>query len=369
MTVDAPFAGRMNALRSKFADLQVDALLVSAEVNVRYLSGFTGDSSYLLISTDDAWMISDRRYENQLQRQCPQLSVWIRGPERTTLDLVAEAIASLPGDCQRLGLESERVSWRMQQQLAGLIHPRSLVATEQVVEQLRAIKDEGEIASLRRAVSIAEQSFLAVKEELACDCSERELAFALESNIRSLGGDGCGFAPIVACDAHSALPHAQPGQRTLGQSRVLLIDWGAVFGGYTSDITRTLHVGAASERFGKVYALVLEAQRVAIEAMRPGIALADIDRIAREKIAKAGLGNYFGHGLGHGIGLEIHEVTRLSAIASGCLEAGMVLTVEPGVYLPEEFGVRIEDDILVTQTGHEVLSQLPKGLEETAIFL
>ncbi len=359
---------RLLRLRAELPRQEIDAMLITSEVNVHYLTGFTGDSTYLLVHPDGEWLLSDRRYETQLQTECGDTPALVRGPERTMLHLVEEAFGKL-GAGSRVGLEAEHLSWAGQQQMAPLAKNCDLKPTSQVVEKLRWIKDASEIAILRRAVWIAERTFEALRARLRPGWTELEMAHEVEATMRQLGASGCGFSPILAIDANAALPHAHPGKQTLGDAEVLLIDWGAKYHGYTSDLTRTLSVGPPSKKFGEVYHVVLEAQRAAIAAMAPGVRLADIDAAARNVIKSAGYGDFFGHGLGHGIGLEIHENPRMASIAEGTLEAGMVVTVEPGIYLPGQFGVRIEDDVLITAGGHEVLSVLPKGLEDCSVIL
>ncbi|QEG38374.1 M24 family metallopeptidase [Roseimaritima ulvae] len=362
------YAARLDRLRSEIASQSLDALLVTSEINVRYLTGFTGDSTYLLVHAEGETLLSDRRYETQLQQECPDLEALVRGPDRTMLQLVEQALEKWAGN-QRVGLEADHVSWADQTQFAAAAGSSQLQPTSGLVEAIRCIKDEAEIAILRRAVWIAERTFEGLQAQLRPGWTELEMAHEVESLMRRLGASGCGFAPILAVDANAALPHAHPGRQTLDQAEVLLVDWGAKYQGYTSDLTRTLSIGPPSDKFRQVYQVVLEAQQAAIDAMAPGVALAEVDAAARQVIADAGFGEYFGHGLGHGIGLQVHEFPRMASISKGTLEAGMVVTVEPGIYLPGQFGVRIEDDVLITAGGHEVLSELAKGLEDCTVIL
>lgn len=360
---------RRRTLQQRLADHEIDALLVTDELNVRYLTGFTGDSTYLLVTADEVTLLSDRRYETQLEAECGDLPKRIRGPERTMTDVVRETVAGLPGDCQRVGLEAARLPWSRARAYRKGSSDRQWIPTSDVVEQQRLTKDSQELAILRRAVRIAERAFQALVPRLRPGWTELEMAYELESTMRSLGASGCGFDPIVAIDANAALPHAQPGMKKLAESGVLLIDWGARFEGYTSDLTRTLAIGRPDPEFAKVHDIVRSAQLAAIDKMAPGVALSDIDAAARDVITAAGYGERFGHGLGHGIGLFIHESPRMASIAEGVLQPGMVVTVEPGIYLPGRFGVRIEDDVLITDQGCEVLSELPKGLDDCVIML
>lgn len=361
---------RVKKLRQQMADQSVEALLVTDEINVGYLSGFTGDSSYLLLTADRAALLSDRRYETQIQTECADWEAMIRGPERTMVQLVEEAIGSVVGpSSQRIGLEAAHLSWATQRSLAEQMPSVDWLPTTDLVESLREIKEPSEIEVLRRAVWVAERTFESLRARLRPHWTELEMAHEIESTMRHLGASGCGFAPIVAVGANAALPHAHPGRQPISVSPVLLVDWGAKVAGYSSDLTRAMHVAPPTRRFNEIYEVVLEAQQVAIDVIRPGVECRAVDGAARKVITDAGYGDKFGHGLGHGIGLQVHESPRLSAISKGTLQAGMVVTVEPGIYLPGEFGVRIEDDVLVTETGHEVLSSLPKGLDDCSVML
>ena len=247
--------------------------------------------------------------------------------------------------------------------------PIELIATSGVVEKQRIVKDQGEIEITREAVRIAERAFESVCPMLTTESTERAVAHELEAKMRWLGADGCSFAPIVAAGPSGALPHYFPSADAIGQSATLLIDWGASYRGYASDLSRTLHRQHASEAFRSSYQAVLEAQRAAIDAIRPGVLAREVDAVARKVLDKAGLGEAFKHGLGHGTGLQIHESPRMSSISEEELCSGMIITVEPGVYFEGDFGIRIEDDVLVTDTGHEVLSRLPKGLDDCRLML
>ena len=358
---------RIDALRGLMSERSIDALLVTSEINVHYLTGFTGDSSYLLVSEDRAAILSDRRYEIQIASECSAIEAFIRGPDRQMLQVVEEAVGAF--GCAAVGLESAHTSWNLVQSLQEAMGKVEFIATQNLVESLRQIKDPGELEIIRQAIAIAERTFGAIRATLSGDQCELEIAYQIEHWIRHFGGTGCGFDSIVAVGCNAALPHAQPGSRQIQDDPVLLLDWGAKFQGYTSDLTRMTCVGAPAGRFAEIYPIVLDAQLAAIEAIRPGATFRDVDAAARDLITRAGYGDNFNHGLGHGIGLEIHESPRMASSIDGELRKGMIVTVEPGIYLPGEVGVRIEDDILVTSGGHEVLSSLPKGLADCTIML
>lgn len=358
---------RIQRLLPSLAEAELDGLLVTDEINVRYLAGFTGDSSALLVTGNGTSILSDRRYEEQIRRECPGLTARIRGPETRMPELIGEVLRD--NQIRRLGLEDHATSWaslrQLERQLAGVV----LTATSGWVAELRAVKDQAEVAILRQAVHCAERAFGLLRASLRTGMTELGAAYLLENAIRQFGGSGCGFPPIVAVGASGALPHYHPGGAQIVEGEGLLVDWGARCAGYTSDLTRTLSIGPIAAPMREIYPVVLEAQQAAIEAIRPGAVLKEVDEAARRVIRNAGYGDAFGHGLGHGIGLAVHESPRMAAVEDGTLRAGMVVTVEPGIYLPGKLGVRIEDDVLVTPAGHEVLSSLGKGLEESAVIL
>jgi Xaa-Pro aminopeptidase len=237
-----------------------------------------------------------------------------------------------------------------------------------MVEHLRQVKDKEEVALIRQAIGIAEKSFAVIRAGLCPEQTERQIGDALERQFHLFGGDGPAFAPIAAVGPRSALPHAQLTDCRVGAGDILLVDWGAQGQLYKSDLTRVLVTGKISTKLRRVYEVVLRAQARAIAAIRPGAPTTKVDAAARSVIAEAGWNRRFNHGIGHGFGLEIHEAPRMSAKCPVTLEAGMVVTVEPGVYLPGWGGIRIEDDLLVTRDGHEVLTSLPKRFEEMVVF-
>ncbi|MGV3484252.1 MAG: M24 family metallopeptidase [Planctomycetaceae bacterium] len=349
---------RIDRLRGSLRQLGVDGMLVTDEIHVRYLTGFTGDSTYLLVTADEAMMLSDRRYETQLAQQCPNLTTLVRGPERKMIELIAEAVSSL--SIKRMALEAAAITWETYATFSKAFTGVELVAAGDPVGELRMIKDESELAILRRAVWIAERAFESVTAKLRPTLTELQIAHELEATIRDLGGEGCGFAPIVGAGASGALPHYRPGDIAIGGSQTLLIDWGAKYCGYTSDLTRTLHRDHPPAGFQEAYEAVLAAHTTALHTIRAGVQAKEVDAAARQVLVDASLGPMFKHGLGHGIGLRIHEAPRMGAASEEVLAAGMVITVEPGVYFEHSFGIRIEDDVLVTPTGCQLLSTLPR---------
>lgn len=342
-----------------------DALLVTNFTNVTYLTGFTGDDSYLLLSRDVAVIISDPRYTTQLQEECPDVELQIRQPGTSMVEAVVGVLRS--AGVKKLAIEADSMPVSLHERLTAALGDVTTVSTTGLVEQFREIKDADELAALRVAVDQAERAFAVLRATLRPELTEKEVAAQLENQLRLFGAKGASFPPIVAVGARAALPHARPTDGKIGGDDFVLVDWGADAGLYKSDLTRVLVTGRISAKLERVYRVVLKAQAESIAAIRPGVTCHEVDAVARRVISKAGYGKNFGHGLGHGIGLDIHEGPRLASNNHQPLKPGMVVTVEPGVYLPGWGGVRIEDDVLVTRTGHEVLTSVPKQLEEMVV--
>ncbi|MFO7907764.1 MAG: Xaa-Pro peptidase family protein [Pirellulaceae bacterium] len=359
------FAKRRTKLLRAVKRAGADAILVTNVANVTYLTGFTGDDSYLLVGDGLEVMLSDPRYSQQINEESPGLDMALRDPG-TTLVSVAEKVIQ-KARVKSLAVEAESMTVARHAQLSQALPKTQLVASTGLVEALREIKDAAEIQKIREAVRLAEKAFGVIRAGWCPGQTERWIAHELEHRIRGMGGEGCSFPPIVAGGARAALPHAVPTGDPTEVNQILLIDWGATAGLYRSDLTRMLVTGKISPKFERIYRVVLEAQERAIAAIEPGALMSDVDRVARSSIAEAGYGKRFGHGLGHGFGLEVHESPRLAATANRPLKAGMVVTVEPGIYLPNWGGIRIEDDVLVTRDGHEVLSSLPKDLASCVV--
>jgi Xaa-Pro aminopeptidase len=337
----------------------VDALLVTNLVNVRYLSGYTGSNGLALLGEGGCTFVTDFRYMEQAAQEVDAAFDRRRG-ERDLLEAVEEL---LPGGSVRLGFEEAWMSVRQHRRLRSLLPERvELVAVEGLIERLRAVKDAAEVASMRRAAALADDALRWLLERGMAGRTERGVALELEQRIRSLGSEDPSFPAIVAAGAHGALPHARPRDVQIPSGELVVIDWGARVDGYNSDCTRTVAAGGVDEEVASVYELVLEAQLVGVGAVRPGAVGRDVDGAARASIEAAGYGERFGHGLGHGVGLEVHEDPRLSPRSDDVLVAGNAVTVEPGIYLPGRFGVRIEDLVVVTDDGCEILSSIGKEL-------
>ena len=350
---------RPGRVSSRLADLGVDVFLVHGAANRRYLSGFTGSAGVLVIGVEQQVLVTDFRYTVQAGEQAPAFTV-VEASE--PLAGLADAVTAM--GATRVGFEPEHVTYagfqKLEARLAELTPPASLVPVADVVEQLRVIKDPAETAMMREAVHIADQVMARAAEWIKPGVRERELANRLESAMRDLGAEGPAFGTIVAAGPNAAMAHHEPGDHTIAAGEPVIVDLGARLKGYCSDITRTFVAGTGDETFQRIYSLVLEAQRAAEAGMRAGMSGRAADALARDPIAAAGHGQDFGHGTGHGVGLEIHENPRLSVRSDDTLASGMVTSVEPGVYLPGWGGVRIEDLVLVQDDGVEVLTKAPK---------
>jgi Xaa-Pro aminopeptidase len=350
--------GRAERLDARLAEHGVDALLVTDLVNIRYLTGFTGSNALLVTGPELRRFVTDFRYVAQAGDQVCGFAV-----ERAPQDFLAAVRDGWPEDRElRLGFEDQKVTVRQHQRLQELLPEQvELVAAGGLVERERMVKEPAEVEAIRAAAALADAALTEQLEQGLAGRTEREVARALEDGMRRRGAEPS-FATIVASGPHGALPHASPRDVAIDRGTLVTIDWGARLDGYCSDCTRTYATGDVPGELADVYGLVRRVQADALAAVRPGPEGKDLDALARDAIAAAGHGDHFGHGLGHGVGLEVHEGPRLSATADDELAAGHVVTVEPGVYVPGLGGVRIEDLVAVTADGHDVLSGLPKAL-------
>ncbi|WP_188585685.1 M24 family metallopeptidase [Gordonia jinhuaensis] len=354
---------RRERLRSVIRERELGAFVVADLLNVEYLTGFTGSNAAVMIAAsgaDDDHISTDGRYLTQVAEQTPDVHAVI------ARDCVAELVGLAGASVEAIGFEAHIVT------VAGLrdLHARlsdtgpsdRLVATTGLVEGLREVKDPGEVELLRRACAVADDALAAILPTIAAGRTEREVARALEWEMFARGADEISFETIVAAGANSAIPHHRPTEAVLAAGDLVKIDFGATVAGYHSDMTRTYVLGEPAGWQREIYELVAAAQRAGSEAMVPGAALADIDAAARSVIDAAGFGEYYVHGLGHGVGLEIHEAPGVGKTATGTLPCGAVVTAEPGVYLPGRGGVRIEDTLAITDAGREVLTTTGKAL-------
>lgn len=353
-----PCSVRMGRLRSEFAD--ADALLVLSESNIRYLTGFTG-TGILMAGRDWLTLLVDGRYATQARAEAPEAEILeFRNRVEGVAAMVRQrGVGSVAFESSCLSVEE---SLRLREALPGTEWnpvPKSF-------ECLRALKDDGEIHRIREAARIAHEALASVQGMIRPGVRESEIAMELEYRMRRAGAEKVSFETIVASGPRSALPHATPGNRVIADGDCVMIDYGAVWEGYHSDETCTFLVGRSTERQREVYRHVLEAHDRAIQAVRAGVSCGEIDGVARSYLDGEGLGSGFAHATGHGVGLEVHEAPRLAAGREERLQSGMVVTVEPGVYLPGLWGIRIEDTILVTEEGCEILTRTSKKLTQTS---
>ncbi len=364
----APDDARAARLARELGELELDALLVESLVDVRYLTGFSGSHGLALVVGEPARaklgahrFLSDFRYATQSAEQVPEAFA----REIVAGDLLEALASALAEHTGRLGFDEASLTVRAHRRLAEQLGQGwELVPCAGAVQRLRAVKDAGEIARIRAASELADEALRTVLEDGLAGRTEREVAIELELRMRRLGAQGPSFPSIVAAGAHGALPHAEPRAQEIPRDVLVTVDWGALHEGYCSDCTRTYATGeGVSAQAREIYELVRSAQQRGLDAVRAGPSGREVDAVARAVIEQAGHGEHFGHGLGHGVGMEIHEGPRLSRTAGEePLRAGNVVTVEPGVYLPGVLGVRIEDLVVVGEVAHEVLTSLPKAL-------
>ena len=351
---------RLERLRESMAG-SVDALLVTASSNIRYLTGFTGSAGMLLVSDGEALLVTDGRYRTQAAEQMEASLV----VARTAIGSPAEQRAQLAESVRRLGvsrvgLEADSVTWATQRQLSEVLGPAQTVPTSGLVEGLRRVKDDGEQDRIEAAAAIADQALAEVLDLLCAGRAESEVALALDTAMRRLGAQAPAFETIVAGGPNAAKPHARPSARALGRGEMVVIDFGATVDGYRSDMTRTFCVGEPDGNAGRVYDVVRASQAAGVDKVVAGRSAAEVDATCRDVIGEAGWRDAFVHGTGHGVGLDIHEAPAVSATSTDTLAAASVVTVEPGIYLPGETGVRIEDTVVVTAQGCRVLTRYPK---------
>ncbi|HHT9125984.1 MAG TPA: M24 family metallopeptidase [Candidatus Brocadiia bacterium] len=364
----------LNGARIKLHENKLDGFLITNRANVLYLSGFSGSDGVLLLTDKKNYLITDFRYVEQAAKESPNVSIV---EHKTTL---MNAAASKAGrlKLRRLGIESKSINLDQFNELREKAGGIKIIPAKDFVEELREVKDVDEVKEITNAIKIAEEAFGKVVKLMRAGMarhggmpwSEKDLADMLDFRMRKYGAQKNSFDTIVAAGSKSSLPHAKPGQEeaihsgkpVLSEANVILFDWGAQVGFYNSDLTRVVFTDRMLGQAKKVFQIVLDAQRFAIERIKSGVAVREVDRVARSYIEKRGFGKQFGHGLGHGIGLEVHESPAINRRNKKPLKAGMVITIEPGIYLPGWGGIRIEDMVLVTEDGCRVLSHFPKQI-------
>lgn len=358
------YSARQKKLASVFRQSGMEALLVTHLPNVRYLCGFTGTAGVLLLqvsgrSAHKATFYTDGRYTQQAHEEVQSARVVI-GKRAAFVEACEGAYKAKIGV---LGFEAEHLSYGAYRQLAAVVRGKSrLKPAEGMIEDLRLIKDADEIEQIRASVLLAASLFQTALSVLKPGVAEAHVAGELELQARRAGAEKMSFDTIVAAGPRSALPHGRASAQTIPAQGFIIMDYGVILAGYCSDMTRTVHTGAVSRAHRRMYDAVREAQLASIGAVRPGAETGEVDRAGREVLKKSGFEAFFTHSTGHGVGIEVHEPPRLAKGQTQKLEPGMVITIEPGIYIPEEGGVRIEDMVLVTESGHEVLTPTTKDL-------
>ncbi|MDP4125816.1 MAG: Xaa-Pro peptidase family protein [Bacillota bacterium] len=345
---------RLERMRQQMLAENIDAYVVIRPENGRYMSGFTGGEATLFITSERACLLTDFRYIEQARVQAPDFEI-----VKTGLDHF-EVLSELGQKAQRVGFEGDFITFLGYERLKDALPQAELLSLPDLVSHLRSVKDKSEIELIRKAVRIADDAFAEVLKTVEIGQTEEEIGLNLEYAMRRAGASGGSFDFIVASGLRSSMPHGTASSKQIQLGEFLTMDFGAIYQGYCSDITRTVFLGEPEEKHREVYEIVLAAQLAGIKAVAPGRTGKDVDAVARKIITDAGYGDYFGHGLGHSVGLAIHEGPNLNMREERVLEPGMVITVEPGIYIPDWGGVRIEDIVLVTETGCEVLTQAPK---------
>lgn len=351
---------RLEKLREKLLEKELDAILVSTPENRRYVCGFTGSAGYVIVSREGAVLSTDFRYTEQAGIESPDFEVVKIGTDWSWLLELSKEMGT-----KVLGFESQHVTVATYRQITEALKeqaPQSprLVATTGIIEGLRSSKDSEEVTLLQKAIDVSDTAMSAVSSTIRPGETEREVAWRLEVAMRELGADSPSFDTIVAAGPNGAMPHHRPSDRPIGEGEPIVIDMGARVGGYCSDITRTVCIGEPDEKFRRVYDIVLGAQLTAIATVRAGMNGGDADELSRVVISEAGYAENFGHSLGHGVGLAVHEYPRVGPKSKHALEEGMIFTVEPGIYLSEWGGVRIEDVVVLEGGGARVMSKAAK---------
>ncbi len=357
---------RIEALQQRIREWKTQALLVTNDRDIRYLTGFVGEDSWTLVPArgNAITIISDSRFEEEIPQVAPGVKRVIR--QSTSLQQELSKLVK-KHRMRKVALQQSYVTLAQKKAIAKEVGASKLKPVDDGLLKQRAIKDKEEVKLIRKAVRIQEEAFQRTCRYIKPGMTEGEIAGYLEMQMRALGAEGPGFDTIVGAGANASKPHYTPGRAKAKQGNIILIDWGATYEGYRSDMTRVITLGRWPRKIKEIYPIVLDAHLAAADKIAPGVPLYDIWKAAHDVIRKAGYAKRFRHGLGHGIGLNIHEAPNMSHKSKGELEPDQVVTVEPGIYLPGVGGVRIEDDILVTARGHKVLCDLPKDMESAII--
>lgn len=352
---------RVEKLTERLQEEKLDGILLISDSNIRYITGFTGSESYVIVSIAGRGFITDSRYTEQAEAECEDFEIirW-RSPAPGLVETIQSTCEKY--GITRLGFEKNKVAYELYEKLSGNLKGIELVPTLGLVEGIRYVKDKDEAECIRKAASIADEAFSEILEYIKVGVTEKDVERELQYLIKKKGADDIGFPTIVAAGKRSSLPHAIPSDKVIEKGDFVTMDFGAMYKGYRSDMTRTIVVGEADARQREIYGIVKAAQEKAESVMKAGVVGKVPDDNGRGYIKDAGYGDNFGHGLGHGVGLDIHEEPFMSPTCSRVLEEGCIITVEPGVYIPDWGGVRIEDTVLVGKDGVEILTKSTKEL-------
>ncbi|TMN72602.1 aminopeptidase P family protein [Pseudoalteromonas sp. S1727] len=354
------FLARQQLIKQCMAEQNLTALLVLGHENIRYLSGFSGNAAYAIVTQASCILITDYRYFERAQSECQGFEVISRDRDNESLGHCINRF--LPAN-SHLGFDAAFINVAVWQQVADELSSHTTVAVQGLVERLRMIKNEWEIAQIKAAAAIADEALAQTLPYFKEGVSERDLALELEFRMQKLGSEGMAFATILMFAERTSLPHGSPSNRVLKEGDFITLDFGAVVNGYRSDMTRSYVLGQASTKQAKIYNTVATAQQAAIDLIKPGVHCIDLQNASQRILDGSGFGDYAGQGLGHGVGLFLHEQPFINSNCKHILEVGNVITIEPGIYIPDFGGVRLEEDILITNTGYEILTHAPKPFE------
>ncbi len=353
------FRERIEKLRDAMKGKGLDAVLLVGDYNRNYLSGFTGNESFSVLTLDKAFFITDSRFTEQATQQVKDYEILEYSKNTTFADFLSDLVNK--NNIKKLGFEENILSYSTYSLYRSKLNCE-LVPMEGIVEEIRVIKDESELVHMRKAAEIADKAFDHMLKFIKPGMTEREVGLELEFYMKKLGATALSFPSIVASGVRSSLPHGEATDKVIKEGEFLTLDYGCIYEGYCSDMTRTVVIGKPSEKMVEIYNTVLEAQEKALKGFKPGVSAIEVDKIARDHIKSKGYGDYFGHSLGHGVGREIHESPIVGYKNNKELKAGMVVTDEPGIYIPDFGGVRIEDILLIKEDGIEIFSKSPKNL-------
>jgi len=354
---------RLKIFRDKIEkeNKEIDGFLITNLQNMNYLSGFDGEG-FALITRKDNYLLTDSRYTEQAEKESPDFKIIIDEPKVKDARILALGKILAENKIKKIAFESNNLSYADFKKYSDSLKSIEFLTTKNIIEQIRMVKDKDEIIKMKKAAQITTESLKEVFEIIKPGMRELDIASELAYTMRKKGAQKEAFETIVVSGERSSFPHGKPSEKKIDEGELITIDMGANYQNYNSDITRTIVMGKESQKQKEIFSIVLEAQKAALEIIKPGLKCSEVDSVARNIIEKKGYGKYFGHGLGHGVGLDIHEMPRVSFNDDTILLPGMVVTIEPGIYLPKFGGVRIEDAILITEEGYEILTWFPKIL-------